>query len=206
MNNDIRRTWIDKYNKDNNNEYSNYTFSGKYLVIQRPSHHLARKDGYVYIHQLQAEKKIGRKLNKGECVHHINENKYDNDINNLMVFHSNSDHTAYHNGNYIYEIDGVWFANKRTIKINNYSQRICPICGKELMDNKAKMCKKCYLKERAKNIPSKTTLEDLIVEKSVTEIGKIYSVADNTVRKWCKKYDLPFRQKDIADYKNKRVA
>ena len=41
-----------------------------------PNHPKARVDGYVYIHQLQAEKVLGRKLNKKECFHHIDENKY----------------------------------------------------------------------------------------------------------------------------------
>jgi hypothetical protein len=48
-------------------------------------------------------------------------------------------------------------------------------------------------------IPPKDVLSSLIKEKSFVEIGKIYNVTDNAVRKWCKKYDLPFRKKDIKN-------
>lgn len=62
MNNKL--DWVIKHNKENNDEYKNFVFTGKYLAIQRPNHPKARIDGYVYIHQLQAEKKLGRLLKK----------------------------------------------------------------------------------------------------------------------------------------------
>ena len=96
---DRQLSWITKYNNENNNEYKNYVFSGKYLAILNPTHPKARKDGYVYIHQLQAEKKLGRHLRDDECVHHIDENKLNNDIDNLMIFKTRADHTAFHMGN-----------------------------------------------------------------------------------------------------------
>lgn len=68
--------WITKYNKENNNEYKNYVVSGQYLAIHLPCHHKARKDGYVYIHQLQAEKLLNRPLGEKECVHHIDGDKF----------------------------------------------------------------------------------------------------------------------------------
>lgn len=58
--------WVLKYNIDNNNEYRDFVFTGKYLAVQRPVHPKARSDGYVYIHQLQAEKKLGRQLSEKE--------------------------------------------------------------------------------------------------------------------------------------------
>lgn len=32
-------------------------------------------------------------------------------------------------------------------------------------------------------------------------IGRIYHVSDNAVRKWCKKYSLPFNKKDIEEFR-----
>ena len=123
--------WIIEYNKNNNNEYSNFVVSGKYLAVYKPSHYMARKDGFVYIHQLQAEKKLGRNLNKNECVHHIDKNKFNNDINNLMVFKTKSDHTAFHMGSNI-ELDGdVYIAiNKKTMKINKSQRLKAKVSGK----------------------------------------------------------------------------
>lgn len=46
-------------------------------------------------------------------------------------------------------------------------------------------------------IPSRETLKELLLIKSFTKIGETYGVTDNAVRKWCKKYNLPFRKKDI---------
>lgn len=42
------------------------------------------------------EKHIGRKLLKTEAVHHIDENKLNNEIINLMLFKSTAEHTKYH--------------------------------------------------------------------------------------------------------------
>lgn len=192
MNNKL--DWVLKHNKENDNEYSNFVFTGKYLAVQRPAHHKARIDGYVYIHQLQAEKKLGRQLNKRECVHHIDENKYNNALDNIMVFKTKSDHAAFHSGCDIYLDGDVWAA-----KIHKNS--ICPICNINTKDNHAKMCISCYLKEKSSNIPSKEILADLILKYPMIQVGKMYDVSSNSVKKWCKKYGLPFLKNDIAKLK-----
>ena len=186
--------WVLRHNIDNNNEYQDFVFTGKYLAIQKPSHPKARIDGYVYIHQLQAEKKLGRQLNEGECVHHIDENKYNNDIDNIMIFKTKSDHTAFHSGCEAYLDGDVWAA-----KI--HKNRICPICKANIKDNHASMCISCYLKKKSSNIPPKEILMDLILKYPMTQIGKMYGVSSNSVKKWCKKYGLPFLKDDIAKLK-----
>lgn len=35
---------------------------------------------------------------------------------------------------------------------------------------------------------------------SFVEIGKLYGVSDNAVRKWCKKYGLPYRRRDVTEF------
>ena len=67
-----------------------------YASVYLPEHPRAYKDGMVYVHILVAEEKLGRLLKSGECIHHIDECKTNNNPENLMVFASNSDHTAYH--------------------------------------------------------------------------------------------------------------
>lgn len=47
----------------------------------------------------------------------------------------------------------------------------------------------------------KEELEPLVYQKSFVQIGKMYGVTDNTVRKWCKKYNLPFKREDIKKEK-----
>lgn len=46
-------------------------------------------------HRWLMEQELGRKLRSDEVVHHINENKLDNDINNLEVL-SKSEHARLH--------------------------------------------------------------------------------------------------------------
>ena len=71
-------------------------------------------------HLIIVEKFIGRKLKKAERVHHINLNKKDNRIENLMLFKNDSEHIKFHN-----KIRQFGYTNpvKRQIK-NRWKQRI----------------------------------------------------------------------------------
>lgn len=54
------------------------------------------KDSGKTVHRHVAEKKLGRKLNTGEVVHHKNRDKQDNRRSNLWVFKSQKDHHDTH--------------------------------------------------------------------------------------------------------------
>ena len=57
-----------------------------YILIYSPTHINKNGTGDVREHRLKIEKKIGRLLNKGEVVHHINGIKDDNRMQNLKLF------------------------------------------------------------------------------------------------------------------------
>lgn len=199
------------------------TYLNGYIAVYMPEHERAFDNGCVYEHVLVAEKMLGRKLKPLECVHHEDRDRTNNNPNNLMVFKTNDDHVAYHGGaEYLQDEDGTYYCIKRLGKyIYYYSNRtrkdidtgvidtgsihvkhisqidICPVCKVNDKYIRSKMCLECARKEQAKNIPPKEELESLIYELPFTEIGKRYGVSDNSVRKWCKKYDLPYRKKDM---------
>lgn len=190
-----------------------------YIAVYMPEHERAFGNGCVYEHILEAEKMVGRKLKPLECVHHIDKNRTNNKHENLMVFATNEDHIAFHGGGEpILTEDGSYVTKRkyelcyqyrnRTVKdINNniedkgsiyiVGKDLCPICRKNLKYVKSKMCINCYNTIKSKNIPPKEELEKLIYKESFTAIGRKYGVTDNSVRKWCKKYNLPYRTKDI---------
>lgn len=66
-----------------------------YVAVYMPSHPRAGVRKCVYEHDLVMEAHIGRYLNPGEVVHHIDGNKSNNDISNLMLL-SNEEHVKLH--------------------------------------------------------------------------------------------------------------
>ena len=56
---------------------------------------MSRKDGYVMEHRLLMAQQVGRLLERVECVHHIDHNPTNNEINNLLLFPDNSSHKIY---------------------------------------------------------------------------------------------------------------
>ena len=66
-----------------------------YVEIYCPNHPNSNKRHCVYEHQLVVEDHIGRFISKGEVVHHIDGNKQNNNISNLLLL-SNSEHARLH--------------------------------------------------------------------------------------------------------------
>jgi len=56
-----------------------------YVLVYVPKHPRAHKDGYLMLHTVLMERKIGRYLKDDEVVHHINHNRTDNRIENLLL-------------------------------------------------------------------------------------------------------------------------
>lgn len=164
-----------------------------------PNHHLADKSGIVYEHKLVAEEYLlNRQLKKEEVVHHIDENKYNNNPNNLMIFASKADHAGFHKGLKATKIDDVYVCLEKGHISKNNTNRLnkCPICGKEKSIS-SKMCLECYNNERDKNIPSREELKKNLLYRNFLYISKIYNVTDNAIRKWCKKYNLPHKTSEL---------
>jgi len=69
-----------------------------YILIFCPDHPYSEtRKGWILEHRVVVENFIKRKLRTGECIHHIDKNKKNNDIKNLMVFQSHKAHASWHN-------------------------------------------------------------------------------------------------------------
>ena len=70
-------------------------------------------------------------------------------------------------------------------------QYFCIDCGCEITRG-GQRCSACdHKRQRKVDRPSREELKQLIRTTPFTKIGKTYGVADNTIRKWCKAYELP---------------
>lgn len=70
--------------------------SDRYIRIYSPNHPYHRKDKYVYEHRLIVEEDIGRYLEPQEEIHHIDGDKHNNSLDNLILFPNRSEHIKFH--------------------------------------------------------------------------------------------------------------
>lgn len=81
-------------------------------------------------------------------------------------------------------------------KYNSNKEQFCNKCGKKLYSkSNTGMCLVCYSYSiRKVTRPTKEILSDEIKTNSFVYLGKKYGVSDNTIKNWCKQYDLPFEK------------
>lgn len=97
---------------------------GDYLYAKVPDHPKRTKNNYVLLHRVVMENHINRLLLPNEVVHHIDGNKFNNDISNLQLMDA-KEHVKHH-------------ANKGRSII----YLICPYCGKTFIRERRDLAKK----------------------------------------------------------------
>lgn len=123
---------------------------------------------------------------------HVNGNNTDDRLENLRWVCPNCDRQ-------LDTFGSKNIKNTQHIRVNRADKNYCLQCGKEI-SRSAKRCPECqFLAQRiVKERPSAEELTQILIEYkgNFTKVGQIFSVTDNTIRKWCKAYQLPFHSKE----------
>jgi len=90
-----------EFKKGQNAGKNNINWQGRrkskgWIYLLRPNHPFAIRSGYILRSRLIMEKKIGRYLKPVEVIHHINGNRSDDRIENLMLFPNQGEHLKFH--------------------------------------------------------------------------------------------------------------
>ena len=121
---------------------------------------------------------------------HINGNNHDDRLENLRWVCPNCNQQ-------LDTTNGKNNLNKK--RYNSKEENKCIDCGKKISRN-AVRCNSCESKRRSSNNITREELKELIRNKPFTQIGEQYGISDNAIRKWCIKYNLPSKKKDIKKY------
>ena len=133
-------------------------------------------------------------------LHHKDNNHFNNVFENLQILCPNC-HSVM--GNNSGANIGIYSMHKQ--------EYFCSDCGIPISKNsESRKCKSCAAKssinrERKvllENRPDRNELKYLIRNQSFLEIGRMYNISDNAVRKWCKTDNLPSTKKEINSYSN----
>ena len=174
----------------------------QYKTITVHNHPRATSNDQVLEHIVVAEQKLGRMLNPGETVHHIDGNKLNNSPDNLMVFATNGDHTSFHNGVEIYQDGDVWRA------VHNELQ--CDFCGKIFYTNNQRRLNKskhycsvpCVARANRKTAETEDMVAMLFKENgNFTKVSLMFNVTDVAIKHRLQHAGLPFHSRD---YKQKQ--
>lgn len=188
-------------------------FSKGYKYIYAPDSPNASKSesykGYIFEHRYVMEQFLGRSLEKDEDVHHIDFNKLNNDISNLMLL-KNWEHVQLHHllkGHQIYAREISSEAGIRKV-LKYANSRKCIDCGADLSVSENSIrgimrCPKCaHIHSRKVERPSKDQLEKDVNEHSYLYLEDKYGVSTNAIKKWLVSYGikLPSRHENwISD-------
>lgn len=102
------------------------------------------------------------------------------------------------------------FLNEDSEQLNSSIKEVffCSNCGKNKVSINGGICYECAsFKRRKVERPTREELKRLIRTKSFLEIGRMYDVTDNAIRKWCRSVQLPVKKSEIKqisdqDWKN----
>lgn len=122
-----------------------------YWYLYFPEHPFSGKQGYIAEHRVVIEKSIGRYLTPQEAVHHIDNDRANNSLDNLQLFATHGEHTKIAHPEVMDKLKVSGLGRRPP----NYNRgvKVCPICTKEfettLGSSGKKFCShQCYGKSK----------------------------------------------------------
>lgn len=91
----------------------------------------------------------------------------------------------------------ISYKKRQTALSKTKENNFCLVCGEPTNNNKYCSQECCHIALRKTERPSREKLKELIRQNSFLKVGQLYSVSDNTIRKWCKNYNLPYQVREI---------
>lgn len=123
---------------------------------------------------------------------HINGDNRDDRLENLRWVCPNCDR----------QLDTFCSKNANyNIRKNKRIITYCKKCGIEISQGST-YCNHCRgLQDRIVERPSAEELKQILLNNNgnFTAVGRIFGVKDNTIRKWCKSYNMPYYSKDYKE-------
>lgn len=96
----IKHPYFGKRGKEHNRWKGGKTIDvHNYVKLYKPDFYGASKNGYVFEHRYKIIKKLKRNLRKNEIIHHIDGNRQNNKLSNLLVL-TKSKHISLHQNAY----------------------------------------------------------------------------------------------------------
>lgn len=119
----------------------------------------------------------------------------------------------YYRGNITYPIRPPLFTIESIDDSGQYikknKENFCCICGASISIQN-KMCLNCsHIVQRKANRPDPLSLANMIVEFGFKGTGLKFGVNGNTIKKWCKGYNIPHKIKELEEWlanKNKEIV
>jgi len=128
-------------------------------------------------------------------LHHIDSNPKNNRLENLKLVCPNC-HYREHNPTDKPIVDKPIFKKEKPVKLPKIKEPrtkkppiACAACGKLSQGKHCSYACKATAKRKVIR-PAKEKLEEMVKCNSLLQIGKIYGVSDNAIRKWAKQYKI----------------